>query len=253
MILISFYVPAMAVNVRTASGKKSVIKKDALGNNARDYRIIAKERPRSTRGGKTYTPQNTKKFESHIRDHFFKEFPPDYGIIKEVGGKNQTLPIHSIFLGCSEYGTGTPCTKYRKEVNACKVCKDRRKNLDISVVARLKNDRHIDADNILKIVLDALEGVCFYNDTQFYHKEIVVVPYAQEEGLVVSMQERPVDVLDGSVVCAYPVENMRVDTAKSYVKAILQGLEKEQRNTALDYFCRRDSRKYLQELRVLWD
>lgn len=248
--MISFYVPAMPVATRTSVGAKkgrTKIKKDSQGNKVWDYRVIPKERPRSTTKGRTYTPSNTINFEKHIRKYFFEKYPSEFGVVREVGGKSEVVPVHSYFMGCKLFGSSQHCDLYRKDSSSCTKCKSRRKNLSIEVIAYLKNNRHIDGDNILKVVLDALEGVCFFNDSHFFSKTVKILPYAEAEGLFITLNAHGVEFISGSLVGAYSVEYLGVESAREYVLDLLNSFSMGDRDMILQHLKRRDKRKYLLE------
>jgi Holliday junction resolvase RusA-like endonuclease len=161
---VEFVIPAMKVAVKTKVGKRKVMKRDITGKPVYDYRIFAKERPRfARRGGKAfvYNNPNTENFEKHIRLHY------------------PTEKRH--YLGCRVYDKKEGCDKHG--TSECKGCKSRRKNLGIDIKVYLRDERHIDLDNILKIVLDALDKVCFFDDTQFAIKRIELIPNSKMEHL----------------------------------------------------------------------
>jgi len=242
---LEFEVPAMRLAVKS----KGRVKRDASGATVFTERIVPKGRPRLGRTknvngqpGKsvTYTPDSTSKFEKHIRDSFFKAYEPKHGVI----AGNKTVGVHNEFMGCAQYGEGFACLEYRKcrDFSACKGCRSRRKNLEVKVVAFLKDDRHIDGDNILKIVLDAMEKVVFYDDTQFYKKSIKIIPHAETERISIEVQVVEEHMSLGSLVCAYDFKLLSVANANEYARRFTHLQE------FLEYLRRRDKRKYIEEL-----
>ena len=105
-----------------------------------------KGRPRVTRRG-TYTPKRTVEYENHIRECFKQQCPDVF-----FGTK-------SIRIDAVAYVA--PLSKYRKAEK----------------LAALANEFHPtnkpDTDNIMKGVLDALNGVAFEDDRFIYDLHIV--------------------------------------------------------------------------------
>ena len=159
---VSFIVPAMSFDVMTknAAGKRvPKIGKDLRVQTVE--KIIPKERPRFSRvGGKvhTFTPKGTSDFEAWIRRHFFLAYPSSGGVYWQGKG----WPVADQFLGCRWWNEQRPCTRFcqGKDFLDCQACTMRRKNLGLALEVHLKDDRHMDLDNIIKIVLDALNSVC---------------------------------------------------------------------------------------------
>ena len=245
---VEFTVPAMRLAVKS----RGKVKRDALGCTIHDERIIPKGRPRlgRLRNGKsvTFTPESTIKFEKHIREYFFKAYYPKYGVITKG---NKTLGVHEEFLGCQIYGAKEPCSEYRQghDFEACKGCKHRRKNLSVSIEAFLKDDRHIDADNILKIVLDAMEHVCFYNDTQFNNKRIQMIPYASTERLEIEFFVDDESMCEGSLISGYDFSNLSVKDAEKYARELISCMDVSvEIPNFVNYLRRRDKRKYVEGL-----
>ena len=253
------------VKTRNALGKK-VSKRDDQGRVITVDKIIPKERPRfgRSKGGKshTFTPQATVDFEAWIRRQFFLAYPNSSG---GVWWNNQGWAVHDHFLGCQWYGEDKPCArfKYGKNFMDCQSCTNRRKNLMLDLEVHLKDERHVDLDNYIKITLDALNRVMFYDDTQFIRKHAKLIPYsAQGEHLSVSIQALPAfyygDRSAGSVVGGYSLKNMLVDKAQEYFCNLYQSLcssvdvqhqnQKELLTALADYARRCDGRKYTQNL-----
>jgi Holliday junction resolvase RusA-like endonuclease len=196
---VEFVIPAMKVAVKTKVGKRKVMKRNPDGTPIYDYRIFAKERPRfARRGGKAfvYNNPNTENFEKHIRLHY----PTD---------KHH-------YLGCRVYNEKECCKNF--SVSNCKGCKSRRKNLGIDIKVYLRDERHIDLDNILKIVLDALDKVCFFDDTQFAIKRIELIPNTEIEHLSVRLYAFNPYFVDGIPVGLYTLKNLPVEFAMAHIK-----------------------------------
>jgi len=258
--VVDFIVPAMAVPVMTtnAAGKK-VVKRDHTGKAIVSYKVLAKERPRfgtSKRGVHiTYNTQKTVDFESWIRRAFFNAYPGQGG----VWYKGKAWPVHNQFIGCSSSGFQkcTVCTKFRqgKDFLDCQVCDSRRKNLSLCVEVHLKDERHIDLDNIVKIVLDSLNKVCYFDDTQFCMKKVILVPYAKEEHLRVKIGWVAPFYKSGSLVGIFSIKNMKVADAKEYAKILIthfcgnkDEIVKESFDKLIAYLQRCDGRNYIATL-----
>jgi len=193
---IEFTVPAMKVGVKTLVGKRKTQKRNLNGTPVYDYRIFAKERPRFGKGF-VYNNPNTTKFEKHIRQHYPTNHPG--------------------YFGCRVYCEKEPCKKYGNTAE-CKKCKSRRKNLGIDIKVFLRGERHIDLDNILKIVLDGLEKVCFYDDTQFAIKHIELIPNSETEHLEVKLYAFNPYFYLGIPIGLYTLQNLPVEFAVAHIK-----------------------------------
>ena len=259
--ILDFDVPAMSVDVMTknAAGKK-VVKLDAKGHPMSVEKVLPKERPRffHTKGGKNiaYTTQKTMDFESWIRRSFFERYPGQGG----VWHKGKPWPVHTTFIGCYKHHLNTqPCTHFRqcKDFLDCQVCDSRRKNLSLLVEVHIKDDRSMDLDNVIKIVLDALNNVCFYDDVQFCQKHVELIPYAAVEHLRVKIASVAPYMHKGSVVGCYSIKKMRVEDAKEYAKNLLEHLCMRKdiedvviiRREFFEFLQRCDGRRYVEELK----
>lgn len=94
----------------------------------------------------SYTPKNTRDYEQIIRESYGlyggKMFPADTPLEVSV---TAVFPVP---------------TSYPKKVK------------QLCYAGKQRPLKKPDADNILKSVLDGLEGVCYYNDTQVYRVDI---------------------------------------------------------------------------------
>lgn len=109
--------------------------------------IVGKARPRmNTRTGKAYTPTNTKNYEHFLRQWFIREYPNFTTIETRV-----KVTIIAYF--------GIPkSTSKKKEAEML-----------ANIISPTKKP---DADNIIKIVLDAMNKFAFKDDTQVTKLEI---------------------------------------------------------------------------------
>jgi len=256
-----FTVPAMSFDVYTKKNGKRVKKLDERGQVITTEKIIPKERPRfSVRTkrvqtasgfenksfGHAHSAENTVGFESWVRKKFFEAYPGNCGVYY----KNKPLPVHSLYLGCRWYGEETPCTRFRKgkDFMDCQVCRYRRKNLVLGLKVFLKDERHLDLDNVLKIVLDAMEKVCFYNDSQFVRKNVELIPYAKSERLEVTFSVLPTtcNIKEGSVIGGYSINKLSVKEASEYIGELTFNLGPS--GWWVDYLARCDKRKYIKGL-----
>jgi len=246
--VLKFTVPAMSCDVYTKNKitNKRVKKIGSNGQVVTVKKIIPKERPRfSSKSKSVFTPENTSSFESWIRNKFFEAYPGNCGVYV----KNKAVPVHSAFLGCRTYGENVPCLKYRKgrDFLDCQVCQYRRKNLILNLNVYLKDERHLDLDNVVKIVLDALEKVCFFNDSQFVVKHVELIPHSEKEKLEIEIGVLPVTFKKGSLVGGYPISRLSVKEASDYItnfkNEFLMGADKVPE--LLEYLLRCDKRKYI--------
>ena len=251
---LTFTVPAMSVDIFTKNkltGKR-VRKLGENGQVMSAERIIPKERPRfSTKNKVAYSATNTTNFESWIRKKFFETYPGTCGVYY----KKKPLPTHSVFLGCRWYHEDVPCTRYRRGADFldCQVCAYRRKNLVLHLRVFLKDERHLDLDNVVKVVLDALEKVCFFNDSQFVRKQVELFPYAESERLEISLSVLPVFFSNGSLVGGYSINKLSVDDASDYINNFKNQflIGKDVIGDLVSYLLRCDSRKFIKTLPVV--
>ena len=127
-------------------------------------KIKGKGRPRFTNYGrfvKTYTPKETASYENLIKLQFKISCGDWYS---ELPLKMKITAIHGIVKSASK--------------------KDRAKMLG----GDLKPTKKPDADNIVKIICDALNGVAYKDDTQVVDLEIKKV-YGELEKVVVEIEE----------------------------------------------------------------
>ena len=125
--------------------------------------VEGKARPRmNTRTGKAYTPTKTKIYEYMIRMCFINTFPDYIPIEKRV-----------------------KCTIF---ANFDVPKSTSKKNKELMLKGEISPTKKPDIDNIIKVVLDAMNGFAFKDDTQV--TEIVVrKQYSVIEGLYISIEE----------------------------------------------------------------
>lgn len=251
---IAFMVPAMSVDIMTRVGKRRVAKTNAVGQVLSTAKLIPKERPRFTKQGHAFTSGRSSAFEAWIRKCFFKTYPGSIGVLWNGRG----WPLHSEFVGCQKRGAeNISCTDYRNknEFVACKNCVHRRKNLRLDLDVYLADDRHLDLDNLIKITLDALNRVCFYDDGQFVEKHAYLYHHTTEQMRVSITQVEPhvVNLADGLVwVGGYPIWKMPVTEAEAHARYLIDiianthGIAKDR---VFDYLMRCDGRAYINKIR----
>jgi len=254
-------IPAYKSPTYTKRGGKRIKKVDSNGNYIFTEKIIPKERPRFSAkvvkvngtfkaSGHAHSSPTTALFEKWIRKQFFDQYPGNSGVYVD-GNVSQ---VHKFFMGCRKYGSNTACTDFRsgQDFKHCKACAYRRKNLSMSLKVFLKDERHLDLDNVVKIVLDALEKTFFYNDSQFVHKDVRLFPNSDKERLEASFSIVPTMFTNQTLVGAYPIKNLSVEEASEYITTLYRGLkvcEKPEAFVAfVKYLRRTDSRKYVTKL-----
>lgn len=125
--------------------------------------IKGKARPRlNTYTGSIYTAQNTKDYEELIRQYFLIKYPRYTSFENRVSVK---------ILAC-----------FRPPKNASK--KDKENMLNGNLTPTKKPD----IDNIVKVILDALNTIAFKDDNQVTKLEIEKV-YGEEEKVIVKIEE----------------------------------------------------------------
>jgi hypothetical protein len=254
---ICFEVPAMSVDVMTKNpltGKK-MVKRDDQGRPISVEKILPKERPRfgHTKKGVpiTFNTSHNIDFEEWIRHAYFQAYHSSCGVI--CNGK--PWGTSNVFLGCQWLGEDHPCDRFRKgkDFEECKKCIYRRKNLSLVLGVYLKDDRHLDLDNLLKIVLDALNKVCYYDDMLFVDKRVLYIPYsAQKEHLTVAIAVLPEHLKDGSLVGGYSFKGLSATAAEQYATFLLEmphtGIHANKK-TFVEYIERCDGRTYISKLK----
>jgi hypothetical protein len=240
---VEFTIPVMEVPVFTkdVTGKK-VRKRNDRGGFVVDHRIMPKERPRFSGSG-VYSSPVTENFEKWIRQAFFKKYPGSYAVFY----KGKPKPVDEYFLGCQRFGELKPCTRFRSGANFldCQVCPYQRRNLGIDAMVYLRDDRAIDLDNILKVILDSLNKVCFYDDHLFIHKHIDVVTYAKDERIEVSMTVLSTIFASDSLIAGYKIKRLSVHESLAYIK-YLKTIMNTESGIFLAYLSRCDKRAYIQ-------
>lgn len=125
--------------------------------------IIGKARPRmNTRTGKAYTPTNTKMYEYALRQWFIREYP----YFKPIETRVKVTIIAYFDIPKS--------TSKKKEA----------KMLSESISPTKKPD----IDNIIKIILDAMNKFAFKDDTQVTKLEIEK-KYARSPKIYIKIEE----------------------------------------------------------------
>lgn len=109
--------------------------------------VVGKARPRmNTRTGRAYTPTNTKLYEYSLRQWFIREYP-------------NFIPIESrVKVTIIAYFGIPKSTSKKKETEMLQ--------------GNISPTKKPDADNIIKIVLDAMNKFAFKDDTQVTKLEI---------------------------------------------------------------------------------
>ena len=109
--------------------------------------IVGKARPRmNTRTGRAYTPTNTKLYEYSLRQWFIREYP-------------YFKPIESrVKVSIIAYFDIPKSTSKKKEAEM--------------LAGNISPTKKPDADNIIKIILDAMNKFAFKDDTQVTKLEI---------------------------------------------------------------------------------
>lgn len=100
-----------------------------------------KGRPRFTRIGKPYTPENTASYEEKVRLAYWEQC----GMEMAAAGIPLTLEITAVFGVPERFSKAV-----RQKMLACEI----------------RPTKRPDADNIAKIVADALNGVAWHDDSQ---------------------------------------------------------------------------------------
>lgn len=126
-----------------------------------DVEPVGKGRPRFTRDGHAYTPERTRKFESAVRAHA-------YGFMKRMGANRipAEVPVDVRVVAC--FPIPKSWSK-KKKADAARLIP------------------RIDVDNVLKAVLDAMNGVVFEDDRQVV-KAVAEKRYEEEGRVIVYVQ-----------------------------------------------------------------
>lgn len=108
---------------------------------------FGKQRPRVTRGGHAYTPKETGIYENLIKVTFQTAYP-DHIPVSEAGVRMDVRAVYPIPESWSK----------KKKMEA---------------VAHLIRPKKPDADNVYKIVADALNAIAYHDDAQIYDAHIL--------------------------------------------------------------------------------
>lgn len=122
---------------------------------------MAKERPRMTKTGHTYTPTKTLKYEKNVKDVFLKKYK-DFEIYQ---GKMKAT-IKAVFEVPKSYSK-------------------KKKNMLLETSNNYKHKP--DCDNIAKIVLDSLNGLAYKDDSQITILE-VIKEYGEQSKVIVKLE-----------------------------------------------------------------
>ena len=123
---------------------------------------IAKQRPRVTRSGRAYTPSKTVNYESLVR----YTYQSQYG---------QTEPLEGLIEAHITAIFPVPKSYSKKKTTA--------------LLAGSRNyDKKPDCDNLAKIVLDALNGIAYNDDSQITSLHIVK-EYGIQPKVIIELKE----------------------------------------------------------------
>lgn len=126
-----------------------------------DVDPVGKGRPRFTRDGHAYTPERTRKFEAAVRSHAC-------GFMKRMEAPRIPVGVPIDVRVLALFPIPKSWSK-KKKAEAAKLIP------------------RIDVDNVLKAVLDALNGVVFEDDRQIV-KAVAEKRYSNAPGVVVYIQ-----------------------------------------------------------------
>lgn len=118
-----------------------------------------KGRPRFTRNGRTYTPAETAQYERMVRTMFLSRYPRPEKIGKDIPVRAK---INAFYRIPDSAGKG------KKQLMR---------------VGLIKPTKKADADNVAKVILDALNGFAYHDDAQVVELEVKKI-YAQSEPYV---------------------------------------------------------------------
>lgn len=260
---LSFTVNGMPVTVKTKdklTGRQRA-KIDDKGQAITRCVLLPKARARFRMQGSqvhTYTPKDNEDFEAWIRKACFAKYPTNNAVARG----REFWGVHKQLLGCAEYSQDVSDTGCRKHLvgvdfSECKKCKYRRKNLGLDLKVYLADDRHIDLDNLIKIVLDALNKVCFYDDGQIVVKHAELYTNSSTEQMQVRLFSIP-EVVNAcwdsgtySFSGLYNVKNLAQGDAQNYVSKLLGTMTNLHiRQQFIDYIKRVDTRSYITKLKA---
>lgn len=125
--------------------------------------IVGKARPRmNTRTGKAYTPTNTKLYEYSLRQWFIREYPN----FKPIENRVKVTII--------AYFDVPKSTSKKKEAEM--------------LAGNISPTKKPDIDNIIKIVLDAMNKFAFKDDTQVVEINVKKI-YAETSKIYIKIEE----------------------------------------------------------------
>ena len=124
-----------------------------------------KQRHRTTRSGHTYTPDKTRQYEEKVKAAYRLR----YGDRMQWGGK---IPLKILVVA-----------GYRIPKSASKRTKDAMQKGEISPMKKP------DADNVLKVIADSLNGLCYRDDAQIVDAEVHKY-YTDQPGVDVMIWEK---------------------------------------------------------------
>lgn len=124
-------------------------------------KIVGKGRPRFTRTGHVYTPKQTSDYEKLVKASYYCQC-----------GRKKFKDAIGVYITAKQ----TPPTKMRKAER------------EEAIRESMNSTKKPDADNIAKVVLDALNGLAYEDDKQISCLKINKV-YAESEGIHVLIKE----------------------------------------------------------------
>lgn len=124
--------------------------------------IQGKSRPRFTKSGRAYTPKATHDYEKAIANAY-----------KSVSDKISDKPISMDILIRYEIPKSYPT-----------------KRVKLILLGKELPTKKPDIDNIAKVVLDGLNGVAYYDDTQVVELNIVKIYWSGKSNIKVNLKEK---------------------------------------------------------------
>jgi len=117
-----------------------------------------------------------------------------------------------------------------------------------------KDEKICDIDNVIKIVLDALNSTCFYDDSQFILKEAKAYYNAIGEQIDISISKLSTTFEEGCLKAGYSFKKLSVKEALDYITFLIKSsaIVESSFFDFISYLRRCDGRKYVGELTVAY-
>lgn len=130
---------------------------------------VGKGRPRFQRNGQPYTPEKTRRYENYVKMCY-----------RVQNGKKRIAAGSAVMVSIRA------CLGIPKKAS--------KKKRELMLESRIRPTKKPDADNIAKIILDALNGLAWEDDKQITGL-LIIKEYSAEPQVIIEITEVPQEII----------------------------------------------------------